>query len=246
MTPVPRFARAISRVVLLIPLLALLWTLVDIAHAQTYVRGLPTVGSSTPTAAPSQMSIDATQFFVPNQVDMCGAIKAACAKLGTTGYPLGATIDARGFTGNQVCASGNITTMLFQCAPQGSSTGATGGKLLLGNVNLYADGPASGNYTDGTSVVGTPALIIPSKFWGIEGISRGATPGSGSSPGTGTFLSICTGSGAPVNNCTTAFPKRSFPIVSASVTGNTMTITLTGNVMKYTNIYPAELTMVPA
>jgi len=151
---------------------ALLGTICSIAAAQTYTQGLPTVGNSTPTAAPSQMFIDATQS---NGTDMCAKIANACAQLGfSTSYPIGATIDARGFIGNQVCAAGNITTMLFKCVPQGSSTGATSGKLLLGEVNLYADGPTlNPYYTDGSSKIGTPALIIPSFFWGIEGVSRG-------------------------------------------------------------------------
>ena len=116
-----------------------------IGHAQTYTPGLATVGSPTPSnAVPSKMLIDATQFIAGT--DMCGAIKAACGQLTNVvgaAYPAGATIDARGFTGNQVCAATNITTMLFKCVTPGSSTGATGGKLLLGEVNLYADGPSS-------------------------------------------------------------------------------------------------------
>jgi hypothetical protein len=206
------------------------------------------------TGAPSQMLIDATQFEVAPVVDMCGAIAAACSKLNATSmiYPAGATIDARGFTGNQVCVSSSITTMLFQCVPQGSSHGATGGKLLLGEVHLYADGPASGNYTDnGTppSGIGTPALIIPSEFWGIEGVSRGA---GDSGTTNGSWLSVCTGNGTPINNsnkapnsppCTTTFPQRKYAISSVAVSGTnptTMTITLPPSVTAYVG----ELAMV--
>jgi hypothetical protein len=62
-------------------------------RAQTYKQGLPTVGNSAipSTAAPSQMFIDATQFSSAG--DMCAAVAAACAKLGTAGYPFGAAID---------------------------------------------------------------------------------------------------------------------------------------------------------
>jgi hypothetical protein len=188
------------------------------------------------------MLIDATQFV--NGSDMCAKISLACAQLGTTNYPLGATIDARGFTGNQVCVASNITTMLFKCVPQGSSTGATGGKLLLGDVNLYADGPLppATSYLDLLgSGIGTPALIIPSEFWGIEGVSRGA---GNAGTTNGTWLSVCTGLNTPVNNCKNPFPVRSFPVFAISVSGNTMTITLTGNVTSGTNIYQAELAMV--
>lgn len=69
-------------------LLYLLLAMLSGARAQTYVQGLPTVGNGIPTAAPSKMSIDATQFFVPNLVDMCGAIATACGKLGSSSsYP---------------------------------------------------------------------------------------------------------------------------------------------------------------
>ncbi len=223
-----------------------------------YVQGEATVGKNTTTPAPSQMFIDATQFLV---TDMCDAITTACSKLNATSttYPAGATIDARGFTGNQVCSASTITKMLFKCVPQGSSTGATSGKLLLGEVNLYADGPlagAGGNYSDGTSGIGTPALIIPSFFWGIEGVSRGASAGTtGTHPpaGPGTFLSVCTGNGTPVDSsnaatgspiCHNSFPVRSFPILTTNVVGNTMTITLSGSLTSGTNVYPAELAMV--
>jgi len=216
----------------------------------------------TSKATPSLISIDATQFS--SLGDMCAAIAGACLKLGSSAsYPLGATIDARGFTGNQVCAASNITTMLFKCVPTTSNPTPTSGKLLLGEVNLYADGPIppATSYTDNIgahpSGIGTPALIIPSFFWGIEGVSRGASPGSTAThppPGQGTFLSVCSGTGNPINNtnegpgsgpCTTAFPKRSFSIVSSAVatTGGitTMTITIPDPLTAGTNIYLAEL-----
>ncbi len=145
------------------------------------------------------------------------------------------------------------------CAARLVQSEPTSGKLLLGEVNLYADGPASGNYTDNIgahpSGIGTPALIIPSFFWGIEGVSRGASPGSTAThppPGQGTFLSVCSGTGKPINNtnegpgsgpCTTAFPKRSFSISSNTVSGNAMTIVLT-TTPGSGSLYPAELVMV--
>src|SRR5580692_10483437 len=225
----------------------LLASLSKVCSAQN-TKGLPEVGNGS-AASSSQMFVDATAFS--GAADMCASIATACSKLGSsTSYPLGATIDARGFTGNQVCAAGNITTMLFHCSPQGSSTGATGGKLLLGEVNLYADGPtAHPYYTDGLgSGIGTPALIIPSNFWGIEGISRGSSAGSGGAPGTGTFLSVCTGSGAPVTGCSTAFPQRSFQISGTTIVTSggitTMTVAVSGTLTKGTNIYPGELGMV--
>jgi hypothetical protein len=227
------------------------------------VQGLPVVGAGGTSQKSSQMFIDATQFGSGTD-DMCTKIADACGALGSsTSYPLGATIDARGFTANQVCSALHITKMLFQCVPQGSSTGATGGKLLLGEVNLYADGPASPatSYTDGNgSGVGTPALIIPAGFWGIEGLSRGANPGNNSTnppPGPGTFLSVCTGNGTPVNSsnagpgsppCHNPFPVRSFVIASTNISTvsgvTTMAITLPDPVTSGTNIYLGELAMV--
>src|SRR5579863_958743 len=92
-------------------LLAALWAPFS---AQTTITGLPQVGNGTSTPSSSQMLIDATQFV--SGIDMCANIALACAQVGTTGYPLGATIDARGFTGNQVCKAINITTMLNGCS----------------------------------------------------------------------------------------------------------------------------------
>ena len=115
---------------------------------------------------PGQMIVDAVQFLNPlTAPDMCAAVAAACSTLGTSGYPQGATIDARGFTGDQVCAANNATQMLSGCV-------ANGGKLLLGTVHIYADGPTggvNGHYDDGNSSgVGTPAFIIPNQFWGSK------------------------------------------------------------------------------
>jgi hypothetical protein len=204
-------------------------------------QGLPAVGTGAPPQASSQMFIDATQFI--SGTDMCGAIAAACGQLGATGFPSGATIDARGFTGIKLCKASTITTMLSGCV---SGSGHNGGKLLLGNVNLYADGPVSPaiSYSDGLgSGVGTPAIIIPNGFWGIEGISRGAVSGGSTTATLGTFLSVCTGSGSPVGVCNNAFPQRSFGITSTNVSGNTMTISLS-TTPPVGSIYPGELGMV--
>jgi hypothetical protein len=146
------------------------------ASAQLTTQGEPAAGNSSGGGlTTSPMYLDATQF---PSTDMCASIAKACGS--TSPIPGGTTIDARGFTGNQVCKATTVTIMLNKCT-------ANGGRLLLGLVNLYADGPASGNYADGNgSGVGTPAFILPSKFWGIEGVSRGAGD-SGST--LGTFLS---------------------------------------------------------
>jgi hypothetical protein len=194
------------------------------AQTPTYVQGLPTVGDSTSSvAAASRMSIDPTQFV--SGADMCAKIALACAKLGASmpDYPKGATIDARGFTGNQACSAANATTMLSGCV---TGTNDNGGKLLLGNVNLYIDGPIPPliSYTDGSSGVGTPAIIIPSMFWGIEGISRGATA-NGTNAGLGTFISPSPTTNPPTgcNPTTHPFPVRSFAVTSATVTFSTPT-----------------------
>jgi hypothetical protein len=130
--------------------------------AQLTTQGEPAVGNTLGTKlTTSQAVLDATMF---TGADMCASIAAACAQLSATSttYPAGATIDARGFAGNQVCKAINITTMLNGCAAQYSGTrNATSGKLLLGEVNLYADGPSSGN-----------ALRTHSRNGGLSLISR--------------------------------------------------------------------------
>jgi hypothetical protein len=229
--------------------------------------GEPVVGNGT--ASKSSTAFLDAGFFTGT--DMCARIANACSS--TSPIPNGTTIDARAFTGAQVCTQTNVTTMLKDCAKATSN----GGKLLLGTVSIYADGPTGGvigNYSDGNtpaSGIGTPAFLIPSKFWGIEGVSRGeSAAGTPTNPtaGLGTFLSICTSSKHPVGNdgvdsgeippgplpggltspvCTTAFPKRMFTISSTSVpTGSTtMTITVsTSTLNSGVNIYPGELTMV--
>jgi hypothetical protein len=108
--------------------------------------------------------------------------------------------------------------------------------------------PRIRNYTDNVgsgSTFGTPALIIPNNFWGIEGVNRGAT--GGSTPTPGTFLSVCTGSGTPVSGCTTAFPQRTFQISNITVTSGTpttMVVTVSGTLTSGSNVYPSELAMV--
>jgi hypothetical protein len=125
-------------------LLTVTWGITTLAATAQYNTGLPTAGNGG-SPADSQVSIDAKQF-ASGATDMCDAINQACGKLSNSltsnPYPAGAVIDARGYTGNQVCKAGTITTMLYQCA-QTSAHGATGGKLLLGDVNLYADGPTA-------------------------------------------------------------------------------------------------------
>jgi hypothetical protein len=228
-------AAIISRAALLVSLCALPGIISVIAQAQTYTQGLPAVGNNSvpSTAAPSKMLIDATQF---PDTDMCASIADACAKVGSSSsYPNGATIDARGFTGDKVC-SGSLTTttMLAACV---TGTGHNGGKLLLGDVHLYVDGPASGNYTDGTSGVGTPALIIPSNFWGIEGVSRGAGDGTTN----GTWLSVCTGNGTPVTGCQHSFPQRKFTIANTTVSGtNPTSMTILINAAGWPSLSPIQ------
>ena len=111
------------------------------------------------------------------------------------------------------------------------------------------DGPTggiNGHYDDGHgSGVGTPAFIIPNKFWGIEGVSRG----SGESA-VGTFLSVCLGPNNPIggtNPCHNSFPVRSFTVQSTTVsTGGgvtTMTMAVSPVANFGVNIYAGELVM---
>jgi len=95
-------------------------------------KGLPEVGNG---AAPvsRQMLVDATQFGTSTD-DMCAKIADACGVLGASGYPLGATIDARGFTGIKVCQASTITTMLSGCV---GGSGHNGGVRLDGQQQYH-------------------------------------------------------------------------------------------------------------
>lgn len=245
--------RLLQNLIRLLFFTSLIPALGTVVMAQGYKQGQPVVGNAGNNGpAASGATIDATLFTTGG--DMCGNIAAACQ---SSNAPVPTTIDARGFTGAQVCLASSVTKMLNSCAGNG------GGKLLLGNVNVYADGPtagATGNYSDSLgSGIGTPAFLLPSEFWGIEGLSRGSGD-SGSS--FGTWLSICLGSNNPVGlnhiapgpgsgPCNHAFPQRSFPISSTMVgttSGTTtMTITVSGTLVisgASTNVYPGELVMV--
>lgn len=213
-----------------------------LAHAQTPI-GEPIVHDNTIHQVATPIFLDATQF---PENDMCLSIADACGRTGGgSPIPGGTTIDARGFTGNQVCKATSIPTMLSSCA-------TNGGKLLLGLVNLYADGPASGNYTDGNgSGAGTPAFILPTKFWGIEGVSRGAGDAGAT---LGTFLSVCTGSNTPVGSgglppasgspsCSTGFPQRKYGISNITVSGTTNPVTMTITISSLITAYVGELAM---
>jgi hypothetical protein len=109
------------------------------AEAQLTTQAEPSVGNATGTQlTTSPVFLDATKFA---GTDMCASIALACAT--SSPIPGGTTIDARGFTGNQVCKATTVTQMLNSCT-------TNGGKLLLGLVSLYADGPSNpGNYQDG-------------------------------------------------------------------------------------------------
>jgi len=139
-----------------------------------------------------------------------------------------------------VCLASTATTMLSSCV---TGTNHNGGKLLLGNVSLYADGPtagATGHYDDGHgSGDGTPAFIIPSKFWGIEGVSRGAGDAGAT---LGTFLSVCTGNGTPVSGCLHSFPQREYTSNNITVSGTNPT-TMSVTIPAVVNVNAGELAM---
>jgi hypothetical protein len=233
----------------LVPLLGVVVLLTNIPlHAQTAKTGEPQVNDISGNPINSPIFLDAKQYQTTG-VDMCQAIANACSNSLQTPHPT--TIDARGFTGAQVCAPATVTLMLNSCSGNG------GGKLLLGTVSVYADGPAAGatgHYSDvHLSGIGTPPFLIPSKFWGIEGVSRG-DPGATD----GTWLSICIGQNNPVGTghispgpgsgpCNQPFPKRTFPIVSTTVSTaggvTSMAIAVTAN-LTAANIYLGELAMV--
>jgi hypothetical protein len=165
--------------------------------------------------------------------DICQAIRdAQAAEILVAGPGI---LDARAFTGNQVClqSNSNPTTMLYGVNALGNAGAVPEtGVLLLPNATIAIDGPAAGYFSDGNTLVasgacgtgtcnpstyGTPAIIIPFQYFGIVGVSK-----------TDSVIAPCTGPGVPFGPCTTGWPSRIFPITSTSVAGNTMTITTSG------------------
>lgn len=160
----------------------------------------------------------------PAVTDMCAAINLAWNK-----YP-GLTLDARGFTGMQYCSADHATTML------GNDTNGVKGKLLLGNVTMVIDGPdpnVAAYYQDGNgSTYGTPAIVVPNQYWGIQGLSRSATT-----------ITFCTGAGAPISQCQHSFPQRKLTITGVSYLGTSpqvMTVTVSETLTSGANISPGE------
>ena len=163
-------------------LLVLTLSLSARAQSTPYTQGLPTVGNgnSTSSPAPSLMLIDATQFGTATD-DMCTKIADACGKLTASAppqpYPFGVTIDARGFTGDQVCKASNATTMLTTCVTQNNNnppppTLQLGGGFCSAQSTSTSTGPAAGRAaTTYTQPVTDPALR-PSSYPTVFGESR--------------------------------------------------------------------------
>jgi hypothetical protein len=144
--------------------------------------------------------------------DMCQAISAAIG----SNNNISGVIDARAFTGPQYCAAANATTMLYGGAESG---GEVNGQLLIGNVEMVIDGPSAGYFTDGVgSTYGTPAIILPNQFWGIRGVDKAESE-----------IAFCYSAGHPLSACTHGWPQRAFTITSTTISGNTLTVNVSGS-----------------
>lgn len=179
--------------------------------------------------------------------DMCAKISFAIANQpgGGGGQGAGAvtgvttTYDARGFTGIQVCSAIDANNMFNPLR----SASNRGGILLLGDVSLYVDGPASGPFTDPcatnsngvngpcngvTPITGTPAILVPSNF-SIFGMGRGSA--NGNNPPSNTIIGACATTNLPVTGCHNPFPTRQFTVTdihyvnNAGVIGSSSTTT---------------------
>lgn len=197
---------------------------------------------------PSPLAVVATDFCVGGfsagscvTKDMCYAIAQASASANN----VSGDIDARGFYGQQICHQSNQNTsiMLYGGATAGSSVT---GRLFLGNIFLFIDGPSNGLYfTDATtssgclvtnacpSTYGTPAIILPNQFSLFKGIGPQETN-----------IGFCDGNNLPVVGCTTAWPVWNYGAITETVTGNTMTVTTTttlSTTQPGQNIWPKQL-----
>jgi len=209
-------------------------------EAQTSpTQGYPQIGP--PTYSYSALYLDASQFctngfdFVNHTClaggNMWQAIKSAIG----SAQNVSNIIDARAFAGNQIIPASTGTTALYGNLTSGSTVPGT---LLLGNVQMYCDGPSGGssnNYTDGSgSNYGTPCIILPNGYQII-----------GENPNQTTF-SVCTGSGTPISGCSNAYPLRQFPVSSLSFTAGSHTLAGNGTFQATggpptQNIYVGEL-----
>jgi hypothetical protein len=96
------------------------------ASAQVYVNGQPLISTGTTVSGADSDAAYIDAFVFSSSGDMCARISAAWTQvLVTEGYT-SATVDARGFTGNQTCALG----------PYNVSGKTPHGILLLGDVSI--------------------------------------------------------------------------------------------------------------
>lgn len=147
------------------------------AQAQGPRSGQPFVctnasSCTTASATPTAVFLDASQFTPTTSPDMCGQINAALLAASTTSLPANIfTIDARAFTGTQLCDSNPFTNVGHT-----TNVGDVPVRLLLGNVTI---------------VTSTP-WFTPQVSHSIEGIAAGNPSNT-----SGTTIAAC-GPGLPI------------------------------------------------
>jgi hypothetical protein len=107
---------------------ALALTLSTPAHGQGIsgaTNGEPVIATTANSGTSDASYLDAFVATIGNANDMCSRINTAWNTYVTNNPHASVTVDARGFTGTQFCSSPPFPS------------NANGGRLLLGNVNLY-------------------------------------------------------------------------------------------------------------
>jgi hypothetical protein len=175
MTSVEGYARGfVVRLLSALYLAALLVGAGSSSNAQTINQGQPAVGNNGATAfTSSPVVLDATQFTGTNFNDACDKINAAITALLVAPNKNG-VVDARGFTGAQICQESMFPDTAAGSAPYPQ---IPTGKLLLGNAVFWV----------------TTTQVQPTKFQ-VEGVgwpNPHAQPNGTIPPDANTIIRAC-------------------------------------------------------
>ncbi len=157
-------------------------------------QGYPVTCTGSACGA-SPVSLDATQF---SGADMCAKVGAAVTANANT------TIDARAFSGNQVCSAANAHAMIASM---------NGGQVLLGpGLILYVPlaESAAASFSAGASLPPAGAIVRPT----MVRLSGGG--GSAQNSVYSTIIRACAGTNSPVAGCV-APATREYAITSTAL-----------------------------
>lgn len=185
------------------------------------LQGYEQVGDSSSGASPSSNAIHAEKycsggFNASTGACVSGSEQQAIHDAIAAAVAVGINdVDARAFFKDAVflnSGTGATPLTLYGGVTPGGSVPVT---LWLGQQRIACDGPSAGYYSDGSSQVGTPCLIIPSN---LKLHLAGPTQ---------TVFAPCTGTNTPVTGCTTAFPQRVCSISSITGSSTNYTVNIT-------------------